>query len=148
MVVREARDAGAVPEPSPFFWNQLSARVAAATDAEPIQPLTWWDRAWRPVAAVSAVAAAAVLVVGIFDARPEPESPTSPTPVAAAVVSDSAVDEATLELMVQMATDVSNEELQSARPDKEATAAVIADLTPEQQAEFIRLIKAEIGDIQ
>ena len=41
--------AGEVPEPSPLFWNHLSARVRDAVAVEPI-PRAWWMTYWRPFA--------------------------------------------------------------------------------------------------
>jgi len=147
-VAREAHDAGVVPEPSPLFWEHFSARVSAATEAEPIRPLSWWERAWTPVMAVSAVAAVVLVAVITFKTPAQPVMP----PVDALAVNDAApalepvVDEGAMELMVQIASSVSTEELRSARPGMDATASAIDDLTPEQQAEFIRLLK--IGEQQ
>jgi hypothetical protein len=45
-----------VPEPSPLFWDHLSARVRKAVEAEPPPASGWW--AWRfalPAAALAAV---------------------------------------------------------------------------------------------
>jgi hypothetical protein len=143
----ETRRALVVPEPSPLFWDHFSARVRAATDAQVIRPLSWWDRAWRPVIAISAVAAA--LMLAVFVARPEPTKPVDVATTATSLVTpEQVLDDASMEFMVQIAADVSNEELQAARPRKAATADAIDELTPEQQAAFIRLIKAEIGEQQ
>ena len=53
-VTQDARLAGEQPEPSPLFWDHFSARVRAATAGEAIRPLSWWDRNWRPLVALSA----------------------------------------------------------------------------------------------
>jgi hypothetical protein len=145
-VRREAQGADAASEPSPLFWDHFSARVRAATQAEPIRALSWWERAWRPVLIGGAATAATAIAVVIFQGRSQPVVPAGPTEYA--VMSEPVVDEAALELMAEIAVDASNEELESARPGRATTRAVIDELTPEQQAEFIRLIKAEIGDLQ
>lgn len=52
------------PEPSPLFWNHLSARVHAAVAAEPLRNVPWWRVAWSwRVAGLAGAAAAAVAVV-------------------------------------------------------------------------------------
>lgn len=56
-----------VPEPSPLFWDHLSARVHEAVAAEPEPRRPWWNAAWAvrwfglAAAAVAAIALVAFL---------------------------------------------------------------------------------------
>jgi hypothetical protein len=57
MALRAATEAD-IPEPSPLFWQQLSARVHHAIAAEDATPLPWapaWLR-WRVLAPIAALA--------------------------------------------------------------------------------------------
>src|SRR5262245_3738604 len=68
-----------VPEPPPFFWNQLSARVREAVANEP-RPQRGWRRwlSWPGVMApVSAVAAAAIVFVIVSSPRSTVVPPSS-----------------------------------------------------------------------
>ena len=60
---RTAGEAG-LPEPSPLFWDHLSARVRDAVAGEPLPSAAWWrvGRPWR-VAGLAAAMGAAVAVV-------------------------------------------------------------------------------------
>src|SRR4051812_8144321 len=79
-----------VPEPSPLFWEHLSARVREAVDAAPA-PMPWWRAQWRPIAAtagvLSVVAIIAVMKVPALrrDAVPASE-------VTSAAVTETVVD--------------------------------------------------------
>jgi len=74
-----------VPEPSPLFWDQLSARVRSAVSQEPAPPREWMM--WRP--AFAAVAGVLVLVtaVGTLMLRGAADRPgVPPTPASAVAV--------------------------------------------------------------
>ena len=78
-----ARAAGAdVPEPPPFFWNQLSARVRAAVADEAQQPSlpARWRWLW-PAAGAAAALAGIVLLVTLVSG---PGAPARDTAVAVA----------------------------------------------------------------
>jgi len=49
--------AGEVPEPSPLFWDHLSARVRDAVDVTPVPVSQWgaWRASWRPMLAMAGV---------------------------------------------------------------------------------------------
>lgn len=61
-----------VPEPSPLFWDHLSARVRAAVAAEVPPRAPWWriDWSWTSVGLAGAVVAALVLVAFLQVSRP------------------------------------------------------------------------------
>ena len=50
-----------VPEPSPLFWDHLSARIGAALDTEPVPSPSWTE--WLLRGRTLAAAAAAMLLV-------------------------------------------------------------------------------------
>lgn len=151
----EAQSAGAVPEPSPLFWDHFANRVHAATRVEPIPVRTpWWQGTWRPLVAVGAVLAVGALVLVVSTRSVPREAP--PAQVAAVepgAASDSALaveagllSDQQLDAMAQLAQDVPwDQAAEAARPTTDATAAMVAELTPEQRAEFARLIKAQMG---
>jgi hypothetical protein len=150
--LRELTDAagvaGIVPEPSPLFWDHFSRRVRAATGAEPIVAPRWWDAAWRPVAMLAVAGAVVFIALAYPGWTGESGGRTAPPPVAqvASAVGEPTIDEGTLSLIAAIASDSSAEDLQQAtQPTMDATAAVMDELTPAQRAEFIRLIKAEMG---
>ena len=79
-----------------------------------------------------------------------PLAPLDPSGVVASVDSGFApVDEESVNFIVQLASDLSADELQeAARPTGDATAAVIDELTPAQRTELIKLIQAKMGGIE
>ena len=59
---RVSASEGAVPEPSPLFWDQLSTRIREAVAAEHVGGAAWWLPAVRPFAPVAAAVIVLVLV--------------------------------------------------------------------------------------
>lgn len=74
-----------VPEPSPLFWDHLSARVNEAVVAEP-QTAPWF-KSWRVAVPIAVLATAAALIVAVVVAR----QPTAP-PHEAAIASSAAAE--------------------------------------------------------
>jgi len=133
-------------EPSPLFWEHFSRRVSEATATLPVRT-SWWQPVWRPLVAVSAVAAAVLLAVSLHQGTPL--TPLDPSGVIATVDSGAPIDEESVNLIVQVASNISVDDFQeAARPTRDATAAVIEELTPEQRTELIRLIQAKMGGIE
>ena len=62
---RQAAFEAGVPEPSPLFWNHLSARVRDAVAGEPAQVAPWWHAEWSWRIAGFASAAAAAIAVAV-----------------------------------------------------------------------------------
>jgi hypothetical protein len=79
-----------VPEPSPLYWDQFSARVRTAAEAEGrprrLPALTW---SWRSLAPVGAVVAA-VLLAALYLTGRRPAPIGGPPTVTSATVSDAA----------------------------------------------------------
>lgn len=77
-VMRRAADdvEGGVPEPSPLFWDHLSARVRHAVANEQVGGSMWWLAPLRPFAPVAAALVILVLVSGTMVMRhTEPPAP-------------------------------------------------------------------------
>jgi hypothetical protein len=144
---REAQ-AVTLPEPSPLFWDHFSRRVREATDLQGMpatSPLgRLWQDAWRPITMLAVTCSAVALVLVL---RPTPSAEPGGGSTASATVAhmDTAADDGVLNIVAAAAADLEAEELQQvARPSADATSAAIEDLTPEQRAELVRLIKAHM----
>jgi hypothetical protein len=169
------RETGDVPEPSPFFWDRLSARIDDVVATGPVPSSTTWRLpAWRP--ALAAVAAAAVLIAAAVIARPSaPGSPAAPgsdvassTSVAADdlgrtstppgpaapsspsrpedIPSSSLPDDFAAAAAVAGALDAESAHALASAPA--SGAALIEELTAPELQEFARLLRAEMGGIQ
>jgi hypothetical protein len=142
-----ARRAAEVPEPSPWFWDGMSRRIQAATRANSEPARSAWRVDWRWWAGVSAAAALA-LVFGVREqtARPFVASTALATSWAPAASGAGDGAEASLNFVVQLASSVPYDELQTvARPTVSATDAMVGQLTADERAELVRLIKAAEG---
>jgi len=134
-------------EPSPLFWDHFSRRVREATDLQAMPPAStfgrFWQDAWRPVLTLAVTCSAVALMLVLRPAAPvDPARGTTGSTVAQA---DTAADDGVLNVVAAAAADLEAEELQQvARPSSDATNAAIEDLTPEQRAELVRLIKAHM----
>lgn len=135
-----------VPEPSPLFWDHLSARIRESA-AEPPRAAPWW----RGAAAVLAWSAAAVLIAIVsvqqgarHQASPAPDA-TVATPAGAGEVAPD-TDDAAFELLTIAASDLEMEDARAAglgvRPTTVDTA--VLELTPAEREELGRLLKDEI----
>ena len=129
MDLRSAMAAAAVdvPEPSPLFWEHLSARVREAVDAEgrpsgAAWPL-WWP-SWRAIVPIGALAMFALTAALMW--RPAHESSTAAN-AARSEVTDTAADAGDL---AQMADDPSLTLLADLTSDLDWDAASEAGLTP------------------
>jgi hypothetical protein len=72
-IMRRAADVDAdVPEPSPLFWDHLSARVREAVARERVGGTAWWLASLRPFAPVAAAAVLLVLVSATMVVRRQP----------------------------------------------------------------------------
>lgn len=136
-----------MPEPSPLFWDHFSARVQAATMADPIPARAWWRDAWRPIATLAAVAAV-LLMVELRMPRATPGSaPVSGVPAPAAeqanLLDPAAAEDEAMDFVTELAADVPWDDLQQvAQPSRDVTAAAVDQLTASQRAELARLVKA------
>jgi hypothetical protein len=142
-LIDEVKAAGQVPEPSPLFWNHLSARVRDAVAAQPI-PGPWWVAHWRPlVAAVGSLGLVAFLML-------RPHAPTAPVAPPAAGPRDLVADVAVSEMWRMIEVAAPHVEMDSVReaglmPSPYATDQAIEALTPDQREALVRLLRKEMG---
>jgi hypothetical protein len=137
-----------VPEPSPLFWEHFSARVRDAIAAEPAPASRRWF-AWPVLAPIGALAVL-VLALGAAIARDGRLTTTAP-PVVAIVASDaSADDDAAVEAVWALASDLAT----SGDADVDEAALLVApgsaeraavQLNADERAELIRLLEREVG---
>ncbi len=149
-LVADVVAAGEVPEPSPLFWDRLSARVREAVDAEPVSA-SGWAGYWRPLAALAGVLAVLILAAVL---RPSPTPSPAARPAAASANASAASDvttsegsEAMWDMIGTMATSIGVDDARDAGlvPGRAATDAAIESLTQAQRRELVKLLRAELG---
>jgi hypothetical protein len=151
-VLLEAAQLDVVPEPSPIFWDQQSARISEAIDADfAAQRRRWLTAAapWRLAAAAAAVVLAAVLTWSAFSVLdsdgPSPHQPDqAAAPAGEADEAEGFVD--AWDALEAAAQDLGWEEAQAigigSRPG--ASEPLVDDLTDDERLELARLIKEEM----
>ena len=167
--IARARAAGVpVPEPSPLFWEYLSARVhdAVSVEAPPGAVKDWWGASARwatfpRLAAPLSVAAVALAVVAAVVLRPAPvEGPAQDAPSAslaadatagsgAGADSDALVDDPTFELVSDLAGDIDFETAVAAGLASGSSAEhALIHMTSGELMELEELLKAEMAGSQ
>jgi hypothetical protein len=141
----DLQGAGEVPEPSPLFWDHFSARVRRATAEEPVPVVRWWQTRWLPLA--SGACAVGVLAVMLSVRAPSlsPESHVLTDSAANASGPDAAAspEEGRWDDVVQMAAQLSVEDVGDMVPTLE-TSNLVEALTSEEREAFARLLMAEL----
>ena len=143
--VQSAADAGEAPEPSPLYWDVMANRVRAATAAEPVRSA---NRAWKPVVALGAMAATALLAVLLRAPSPAPETNTVVAPSVTIAESTPAEDDSAWDLVISMAATLSHEQLHEIAPASPATAVLVEELTPSEREAFVKLIQREMSGLE
>jgi hypothetical protein len=143
LMQREAH-ADDAPEPSPLFWDHFSARVREATAREKRAPQSWWRTGWQPIAALTVMAAAAVLVLQMRSMPPV-------VPPALAPVTSTAdggfEDDGSWDIVMGLASEIAWDDIRDAvTPATGAADAAIEELTGAQREALVRLLKQEIGE--
>lgn len=135
-----------VPEPSPLFWNHLSARVRDAVEAEPRGVAAWfhgWNWRTATVAGAAAVVllAAALVVRDIGPASPRAGDAAPPTVVETTVASEPLADDEPFGLVADLAGDLDWESaVEATLPARGGIERAVADLTEPERAELQRLL--------
>ena len=145
-VMRDVVEAGAVPEPSPLFWDVLQRRVRAATAAEStVLPI--WRRSWKPAVALGAIAATALLAVLLRTPAPVPATPAvEPTVTIADAVP--VEEDYAWDLVVNLAANLSHEDAHELAPAGAATAVLVEDMSPREREALVKLIQREMGGLE
>jgi hypothetical protein len=152
-----------VPEPSPLFWDHLSARVRDAVDAgREARPSTWPGRRgagganaspWlrmRPVRVAGLVVLVAMLA--FVTTRMNRQS-LSPTPAPGVVLTDAPdeiapfADDPSLSLVADLAADLDWESAREAGliPPVGGDAAALSQLTEGERRELRQLLQGELA---
>ena len=142
VVLKHAQEAQPDAAPSPLFWDHFGERVRQATAATPIAGPSWWS-GWRAVTLAGAFVAVVALAVMVRPSlQPGPD----------AVVADAdllTLDEDAWNLVVSFTDDLTWDEVQQAAAPRAGSAdAMIAELTPAERAEFVKLLKKEMGGLE
>jgi hypothetical protein len=137
-----------VPEPSPLFWDHLSARIKSAVEHEP-EPRRGWSFGllpWR-VAAITAVAAGVVAVT--LTLRAPAANTAQPRDQSDAIAAEQPLplaDDPSLRLISDLAGDLewdaSAEAGLSVRGD--IVERAVRDLSNDERAELRRMLNEEI----
>lgn len=151
-LIAEVKATGDVPEPSPLFWNHLSARVRESVAGEPM-PRSWWMQYWRPIvlAGGSAIAVALVVIMRVSVATPRPVGADATVPSTPSVPSAASVADVEVSQMWQLIESAApNVELSAAQesglmPTRYATDQAIQSLTPSEREALVRLLRKEMG---
>jgi hypothetical protein len=144
-----------VPEPSPLFWDHMSARVGSAVRSEAdsrVRRVSWVWR-WGPVSALGAVALVVALVVMPRDAarvgpRASVSTPPAPAADATAIETDAPApaDDAPWMLMRELSQDISADEAGAALPARPGTAdTALGHLDEKERAALAEIIREEIA---
>lgn len=149
-----------VPEPSPLFWDHLSARVResiAAGGAPARRSVLWFGLeplSWRFMTVAGGAATAVVIAALAITMRTAPgpteQASVEPTPALAAPVAqerDPVGDDASLALLTELARDLDWESAADAGMTLTAGAAddVVLELSGAERAELRRLLREAMG---
>jgi anti-sigma factor RsiW len=136
----------AVPEPSPLFWDQFSARVGEATaNVSPPQRRAWTFG--RPVLAFGALAAAA-LVLLVWSTSLRDRAAPRPPALATATTEVPADADVAWQAMSEMAASMTADDVRRATAPAPERTSLLSELSDDERAVFVELLKREIGEVQ
>jgi len=145
---------GEVPEPSPLFWDHLSARVHEGVSGERVAPVPWWLVSVRPFAPIAAAVVLLVLVSATIVIRREPPSPGVEVPretarVEAGMDVDSTIDPANSEVWEVLTAAAADLELDDAHAagmsvQPAAIDRAVQRMSAEELNELGRLLQSEL----
>lgn len=144
-----------VPEPSPLFWDHLSARVHDAVAAE-VQPRApWWRSDWSWTSVGLAGAAVAALALVAFLQMPRPVAPAGGTsePAAAGTVASLAApelvvlpDDESIGLMADLASDLDWDGVaELGLAPVGGTERAASEMTADERVELQRLLREALA---
>lgn len=141
-----------VPEPSPLFWEHLSARVRDRVASANEEHASFSGRmTWRFM--VPALALAGVVLAAVVTLRgPSPAGPSSATggsPLAASLVDDIVplADDASLNLIADLASDLDWDAAAEAGLTTRTGAAerILMEMSADERLELQRILKQELS---
>ena len=138
-----AREAG-VPEPSPLFWEHLSARVRNEIAETPAPRAGWWR---RPLPVLAWSIAAMLLAVLVVRQLPQRVPPAASQGTSAAVdVQADVADDPAWDLLVSAADGLELEDAHAAGFSVRAATvdSAVQELTPAEREELGRLLQDEL----
>jgi hypothetical protein len=149
VLAKDVEASAVVPEPSPLFWDHFSRRVKDATATTSVPSSGWWP-SWRPMIAFGAMLVVAITTVvwrgTTSEIRRTPAATSGVVATSEPMTDDLMATNESLDFMVNLASNLSFEELQDvARPTADVTAAALDQLTPAQRAKLAHLIAAQMG---
>jgi hypothetical protein len=142
---------GDVPEPSPLFWPEFRRRVHSATGLGAAGSRFGWLLGWRPLTALG-MGAAALIMIATLRTGADPGAGEVP-----ALADTIEVDEGSVSIEALLATEAEpwtvvvdaalsvTEFSDIQAPIPGSAELLVEDLTMEERAELLRLLKAEIG---
>jgi hypothetical protein len=147
----EAASSFDVPEPSPLFWDHLSARVRVAIASEP-EParrtfLNFWSL--RPVSA-AAVGVIVIALAAVLATRRTPGTPPAPLPAVEgpAAAGPSSIADPTLRLVSDLGGTLDWDEVReqfASSPHAGGLDVAVGELNPDERRELERLLKEELA---
>ncbi len=145
-VLTEAR-AVEIPEPSPLFWDHLSARVRSAVRSESLPGGGWTQWLRGPV--LLPIGALALLLLALMSAVPRQTESVNQAGVGS-IAGEIALGEDGWLLVADLVGDIEWDTAEAAgvmvRPDMADRAAL--ELSAQEQRELSRLIKAELERVK
>lgn len=149
-ILQEAERAAPVREPSPLFWDHFADRVREATSTMPVASRPpRWDAWWRPALLVGGALAVIALMVVTPRLMPPGPAPDQLDQVVADLDFAPAMDIESWDLVVSLTDDLGWEDVQQvARPKVGVADAVIDELSPQERAAFVKLLKREMGGLE
>ena len=145
-----------VPEPSPLFWDHLSARVHDAVAAEGQSRAPWWRIEWSWPSLGLAGAAVAALALVAFLQLPRTAVPGADTPAASASNAVAAAapveplaplpDDESMVFVADLASHLDWDAVAEAGLTTEGLAdRGAAEMTADERVELRRLLREELG---
>jgi len=132
-----AREADALPEPSPMYWEAFRRRVDREIVAAPA-PRAW---GWRP--ALLSAAGLLVLVAALNPLLPTPESAQQPRTLPAWSALPPVAEDTTLQLISELEA---TEELVAAESTRLGIAGVVDELSEAEQRELAQTLQTLLRD--
>jgi len=150
---------GTVPEPSPLFWDHLSARVREAIAEEATGERVsvssgWAARLWSWQMVTAAVAAAAIIIVAVnrhsTSGTNAAQSAVAPAPAIATTPGDltpSIDNDPSLSFIADLAGDLDWDDAVEAglTSGADAVERVVQDMSDDERRELRRVLQEEMG---